>query len=599
MLGCAPLQANTSTPLDAPASPAAAPRAAQAHAFELDIQAPKELQAILAEHLPLKRYRSATDITDTELQRLIYAARQDAQELVATQGYFSPEIQIDLQTKPGSSTRWVRLRLEPGAATLISAVQIQFSGAIASDPLAQEQRQAIQSNWSLPVGMRFTQEAWDKARQTALLLLSKERYLNGRISQSLADIDPSTHSAELSITLDSGPAFTLGSVHISGLVHYDEALVRRLAQLREGASYNQEELVQAQRRLTDSGFFDAAFISLDNSQSSSAAPVQVLVREAKLQKLVLGIGASTDSGTRLSLEHTHRKVPGLNWQALSKLALERTASTLSTELTAPPDAALWRWMTLLQLQSQTLAGEDISSQRWRIGRNQNSQHIERNYYLQYDRSQNADNTATAQSFSANYAWTWRHFDQLLSPSRGWGLGLELGAGSTLGHQRDPYGRLLLRWRGYQPLVHDDDRSSASASRLALRTQFGAVLAQESISLPQSQLFWTGGDTSVRGYAFNSIGATQADGSLGAGRYLLVSSLEWQHPLFFEGHPSDWESTFFIDSGVVSDPRRSLKAQTGIGAGVRWKSPLGPVQIDLAYGMAIEKWRLHLNVGINF
>lgn len=47
------------------------------------------------------------------------------------------------------------------------------------------------------------------------------------------------------------------------------------------------------------------------------------VREAKLQKWVYGLGFSTDTGTRFSIDHTHNKDPFLNWRAVSKLQLDK------------------------------------------------------------------------------------------------------------------------------------------------------------------------------------------------------------------------------------------------------------------------------------
>ena len=63
--------------------------------------------------------------------------------------------------------------------------------------------------------------------------------------------------------------------------------------------------------------------------------------------------------------------------------------------------------------------------------------------------------------------------------------------------------------------------------------------------------------------------------------------------------TDWEGALFVDAGSVADKPADLHAKVGVGAGVRWKTPVGPLQIDLAYGVAVQKWRLHLNVGFVF
>ncbi len=574
-------------------------------AFHLEIDAPDEIKALLEQHLELLRYRELTDLNDSELARLVSMAHQNTQDLVATLGYFSPEIRIELQPANKAIPRAVSLHVVPGAPSVVSEFHIAFSGPMADDPAALVQRQQIEDSWSLRPGARFTQNGWNAAKQQALRQLTTQRYPTGQLTTTLADIDPLSHNARLTVTLASGPAYQLGGLNITGLKLYDAEFVTRLARLSPGTDYEQTQLIAAQQRLMDSGFFDSVFISLDTSEGDpSAAPVRVQLREAKRQKLVLGVGVSTNSGARLTLEHTNNQLPGIGWRGVSKLLLDRETQSIGTELTAPPDDNNWRWMTSALIQNQQSGSFDINSQRLRAGRSKTDDRFDRSYYLQYDRAETAVNDVAqmeiAQALSANYAFTLRNFDNIPFPTRGWGLGVELGGGTTLGHQQDPYGRVLARWLGYQPLGGNDASQSAlRAGRIVLRAEAGAVIAKEGITLPSTQLFLTGGDNTVRGYGLNDIGVTLPSGLITSGRYLSLGSLEWQRPITKNGLLTDWESTVFIDAGAVADKTADLQAKVGVGAGVRWKSPVGPLQIDMAYGVQIQRWRLHLNVGFNF
>jgi translocation and assembly module TamA len=578
---------------------APAPTTAQpSTAFVIDIEAPDDIKELLTRHLELQRYRELTDLSDDELARLLRQADVDAGQLIGTLGYFSPDITMERQAA-SAGTPWpvVKITVNPGEATRIQQVSIDFTGAIASDEAAAFQRAQIQANWSLRAGSRFTQNAWDAAKMQALRQLTTQRYPTGRISNSLADIDPETGQAHLQITLDSGRLYRQGGLVIEGLKNYDTELVLRLARLSPGAEYSQAELVAAQQRLTDSGYFDSAFITLDTSASADSAPLLVSLREAQRQKLVLGVGASTDSGARLSAEHTHHKVPGIGWRAVSKLLLQRDDSSIGSELTSPPDAANWRWAVSALRQDQLLGTQDVTSVQLRGGRNQRGQRIDRNMYVQYDRADSFDpiteQSEIAQSLSANYAFAVRYYDTLPFPSSGWGWGAEVGGGTTLGDQRQVYSRLLTRWQGFMPF------DKTQAGRLSMRASAGAIIAREGISLPSTQLFLAGGDNSVRGYGLNDIGVTKADGSVEAGRYLATGSIEWQRPIRINGNLSDWESTVFVDAGAVANKPADLKPQVGVGVGARWKSPVGPLQIDLAYGIDAERLRLHLNLGFTF
>ena len=576
-----------------------------APAFTLEINAPDDIKQLLEAHLELQRYQALPDLNDDELDRLLDMARVDTQNLVATLGYFAPKIQIErLRTDASQATRSLRISVVAGEPVLVTQVLIRFAGPAATDPLAAAQRLLIQDSWSLPAGSRFTQTRWDAAKQQALRQLSTQRYPTGRIGHTLADIDPETNTAVLTVTLQSGQAYQLGDLAITGLKRYDAELVQRLARLQPGVDYDQKQLVDAQLRLSASGFFDSAFVNLDTSTDPQAARVLVTLREAPLQKVTFGVGASTDSGARLSVEHLHNQVPGLGWRALSKLSLDREARSASTELTSPPDTSGWRWNTSALVQSQLSGTFDVDSQRLRAGASQIGDRIDRSYYLQYDRADTAatDQSAPklAESISANYTFTLRNFNALPFPSSGWGFGAELGGGTTLGSDQVPFGRVLMRGQAFWPLGRQGDQAaSLRQGRLVARAEVGAVLARDAVSLPVTQLFLAGGDNSVRGYGLRSIGIKLGSDQVSAGRYLAVGSLEWQRPITVKGLLTDWEGALFVDAGAVADRPSELHAQVGVGAGLRWKTPVGPLQIDLAYGVAVQQFRLHLNVGFSF
>ena len=183
-------------------------------------------------------------------------------------------------------------------------------------------------------------------------------------------------------------------------------------------------------------------------------------------------------------------------------------------------------------------------------------------------------------------------------------------GTTLDGARKPFFTSQARWLAYWPLgstptVAGDNRPSDTTAarsrlgRLALRLQGGAVLAQQSAPIPDTQLFLTGGDNTVRGYGLRDIGVEQPDGSVTAGRYLAVASFEWQRPIWRQGVRTDWESVLFVDAGTVTNRTTPSTARVGVGAGVRYNSPVGPLQLDLAYGVTPKRLRLHLNVGFSF
>jgi translocation and assembly module TamA len=578
--------------------PTSAPQ--EVTAFDIAVRAPPAVRELLEKHIELQRYRAVTDLDEAELNRLVVLAERNVRNLVGTLGYFSPEIRI---TREGGANQrpTIVVAVDPGEATLTGAVAIDFAGDIADspDPDAIAQRSEISRDWRLPTGQRFTQDAWDGAKTQALRQLVARRYPAGKLAYSLADVDAPARIAGLSVKLDSGPLYRLGPMQVSGVERYDPVLVPRLARLNTGAIYNQSQLVEAQQRLASSGYFDSAYIFVDPESDPLAAPVQVQVREAKLQKVTLGVGITTDSGPRASVEHTHHRVPGIGWRAVTKLQAEKKNPFAQTEWTAIPDEDNWRWVTLGRVERLDDNELITQAQRLRFGRTQAGDHIDRNIYLQYDRARvhgagqlgnTAADTGDGSALTANYVWTGRYFDSVPFPSRGYGLGFELGGGTTLGQDRQPFTRAVGRWLGIRSLER---------GRIAMRAEAGAVLAKDAARIPGTQLFRTGGDATVRGYGYRDIGIRLDNGIIGPGRYLAVGSVEWQRPIVRNGVTTEWENTLFIDAGAVADKPQDLRPSVGVGTGVRWRSPIGPLQIDLAYGVKVKQVRLHVSVGFIF
>ena len=579
--------------------------APEPNAFDIAVRTPPEfktLKGLVEKHIELQRYRAVTDLDDVELARLMALAEQDVRSLAGTLGYFSPVIRI---TREEAVRPVIAISITPGPATTISSTSIRFEGDISNstDAGAQAQKSGLQNNWSLQSGQRFTQDAWDSAKTQALRDLVARRYPAGKLTDSLVDVDPTTHQASLSLTFDSGPVYRMGPMQITGVSRYNPALVPRLAQLKEGVVYDQRALVEAQQRIGASGYFDAATVLMDPDSDPLAAPVQVQVREARLQKIVLGLGASTDSGPRVSLEHSHNKALGADWRAVTKLQLEKKAPSAQTEWTSLPDEANWRWVGLARAERFDDNALVTTAQRLRFGRTQQTERIDRNIYVQYERARVAGaglagnttaDTGDGSAVSGNYVWTGRYFDSLPFPRSGYGLGFELGGGFTLSTaanaKRQPFTRGVARWLGIYTLA---------GSRIAMRGEAGAVLAQDTARVPSTSLFRTGGDSTVRGYGYRDIGIRLPSGIVGPGRYMAVGSVEWQRPIKSNGLPTGWENTLFIDAGGVADRPQELRASVGIGTGVRWKSPIGPLQIDLAYGVKVKRLRLHTSVGFVF
>lgn len=587
-------------------------------AFTLEVDAPKQVRALLEQHLELKRFRHQPDLQRRELTRLLGATDANVRELIGSLGYFSPTVTVELTDTPEEEApRKVVVKVDPGPPTIIEKSEVRFTGVNASDELGTSQRLQIEETWPLQAGEQFSQSAWSSAKSGGLKELQKRRYPLARIDTSLADVDADTNKAQVSVSYDPGPAYTFGPLQIDGAERYDPVRTARIARLPEGREYDLQSMLDAQQRLVSSGYYDSVFLSLADSPQQAAteaerdeqrknqgaaitSPVIAKVREAKLQKWVFGVGLSTDTGPRLSIDHTYNKVPGLNWRAVSKLQLDKKNPLISTQLVGLPGEDLWRWFASGKLERAPAGDFYTNSAQMRFGRSKAEDRIERNLYLQYDyaKTQGAGAPPGASSLLANYGWTARYFDNNLLPTSGFGLALEAGAGTTLTPQRSPFGRLTGRWLSLIPLGERDEETRRH-SRLQIKAGVGAVMAKKDVDLPTTIMFLTGGDNTVRGYGYQSIGARTDNGRVIAGRYLAMGSVEWQRPITIKGNTQDFEHAVFIDAGTVGDDINRLYTRVGFGTGIRWKSPVGPIQADLAWGAQEQQLRLHLRLGFTF
>ena len=180
--------------------------------------------------------------------------------------------------------------------------------------------------------------------------------------------------------------------------------------------------------------------------------------------------------------------------------------------------------------------------------------------------------------------SFRRTDALISPREGYFISGEVG-GSPNALASQPFLRAIANASLFLPLGRADD--------LLLRGQAGAVRSQAREGIPSTFLFRTGGDQTVRGYAFESIGVPEA-GAIVGGRRLIVGSVELTHWV-----GDNWGVAAFFDAGNAWDSGIRTDIATGYGAGVRFRTPIGPIRADLAYGARNSDWRLHFSVGYGF
>ena len=600
--GCASLQA---PPPDEAASAAAAPAPASppapsASPLRVSVQAPRELRILLERYLDVARLAELArgeSLDASELDRLVAAAPAQARELLQTEGYF------DAQVTARRDGLDLRLDVEPGPRTAVSRLTLEMQGPLADAAEAGDARAAqLMRNWTrdwrMPVSTPFRNADWGSAKADALTRLHTAGYASADYSGTAAAVDVETHSARLFAVADSGPLYRAGDLQISGLVHQDEQTVRNLAGFAPGAPLTENLLLDFQERLRAADLYNAVSVDFKpDPTQAEATPVSVRLSELPRQVWTFGVGVSADNGPRTSVEHRHRRAFGWAATTRNKLELARRHQAWNGEISTHPLRKQYRW--LLGGEIDRLEGDDdtVESQSLRLGRALNTPRIDRFSFVELERSSRRVTVARAAipegrevAVSLNQHAVWRKLNDLLLPTRAYSLSLQAGVGYATGNPganglfTRAYGRLI----GYTPLPGGWFGQA--------RVEAGQVFRPDEVPVPDSKQFRAGGDESVRGYAFRSLGPEVA-GVVDSGDVLLTGSVEVARPIV-ASLPSVW-GALFVDAGRAAMHWRDLDPAVGYGVGVRWRGPVGALRVDLAYGEELRKFRLHFSIGITY
>jgi translocation and assembly module TamA len=580
-----------------------APPPATLAPITVEVVAPAPLQALLLQHLDVVRLAELArgeSVSDSELTRLLDAAPAQVTALSRTEGYFSPTLRIQrLPPAAEGLPQRVRLEVDPGPRAVISQLRLEVEGPLAREVAAGDARamqvlQSLRAGFGLKPGMPFRNETWVDAKGAALARLRSAGHAAAQWSTSAADVDVERAGVSLTLVADAGPLFRSGPFEVEGTRLHDPRTVTSLAGFSPGAVLTEALLLDFQERLQKSGLFDRASVSFEPDPArADAAPVRVRVDEAARHQLVLGLGISANTGPRATVEHIDRRLFGLPARSRNKAEWGRSRQAWDGELSTHADADLYRWIaggTLERLESDV---DVVLTQRLRAGRAQDGLRIDRLFFVEADRSSTRTSAGPLESlaYTGNFHWSWRDLDSPVLPTQGLTASVQL----ALGHARDgdsglngSFGRAWGRLELYRPL--------GAGWYGQARVEAGSVFAPEGLAVPDGLRFRAGGDDSVRGYAYRSLGPTTASG-VGSGDALLTASVELARPL--SASLPQWWGAVFVDAGNAADSLGSLRPVVGSGVGVRWRSPVGPLRLDLAYGEAVRRTRIHFSVGIAF
>ncbi len=591
--GAQELQPAAPGPDSATAAPGSAAEPRQRENYPLQITGPKELVDLVAERTMIGRWRNRSDYDQIQFEGLFARVPEEVQALMRSEGYFSGTVEVR------GDPYGVQIDIDAGARTTVNRVIVEVVGPGGTEAPV---RDFALKRWALQEGSFFKSEIWEQSKRALVDALHQQGYLRAQIVESRAGIDVENTTAAVAVVIDSGPVIGFGPINVSGLTRYRQVLVENLRPFHAGDRYLLDNLLLFQTRLRDSGYFKSASVvpdlaALEADPNATEVPIIVDLVEQQRRRLALGIGFSTDNGPRGQIGFEDRNLFDRGWRLESALTIEAQRKRLFGNVRTPSkeDGTFYGFGG--SLERQDIGGELTDKANIYAGLGRRRAEVEEFVSLQHQVERSAIDQISAtpvRSFNnatvLSYAWNLRHLDSSFDPQDGYTISAQV-SGARQGWWSDrSFARLHARGMRFWPLSKD---SLLGSGTLVTMAEFGAVIADSTVGIPSDNLFRTGGAGSVRGYDYLELGVNDNGATVG-GRYLAVASIEYQY-LIREG----LKGAVFLDLGNAADTLSGLSPALGIGVGARVKTPVGPINFDLAWGNESKRLRLHFSVGYTF
>ncbi|OOW01608.1 hypothetical protein MF6396_14925 [Pseudomonas sp. MF6396] len=521
------------------------------------------------------------------LLRFSRGAVEQARKAAQALGYY--QAQIDSQVKPSPKADkgpQLVLSIEPGEPVRLREVTVRVEG-----PASEMTAFRVPSSKALRPGAVLNHGNYEDAKRLIQNQASRYGFFSGHFLRQRLAVDPAAGVADIELVYDSGPRYQLGKVRFEGDAPFDESLLQRMVPFKQGTPYDSELIAELNNALQSSGYFEG--VRVDAAPTAAVAqsiPVEVQLQTRKPRTMGLGLGFSTDVGPRGKANWTRHWV---NPQGHSY--------GLETELSAPrQNVGLWYDIPLdppltdkLRFaggyQNEEIAGTDSLSKLLTVGPEWHSKlpsGWQRVVSLKWQREEYrlGDDSGLSTLLMPGVSYSYLRSDNRIDPHNGYRLQFDaqVAKEGLLSDTNLLHGNVLLKGL----------TTVAQNHRFLGRVQFGGSATNGYKSVPPSLRFFAGGDQSVRGYDYQTLSPKNADGDRIGGRYLVAASAEYQYSI-----AEKWRLATFVDQGNSFNSLELPSRKTGVGFGVRWVSPVGPLRLDLAKALDDDGGiRLHFSMG---
>ena len=531
--------------------------------------------------LSILGYANEDGDDEAEVRRLHRRAEVDIRGALEAYGFYSPAVRGKLS---GKGRNWKAVyKVDPGEPTLLGTVVIEVSGDGREFPALAK---AVADS-DLRPGRRVQHAAYDATKGALARAAFDNGFLDARFTAHALRVDPEARRADVELRLETGPRYSFGEVDLQqeGL---DPEFVRRYIPIVPGEAFEPAKLVQSQFALSDLGYFGTVEVQPHRERAvDRRVPITIVTTPRPPRRYDVSAGYGTDTGARAGLGAEFRRLTDTGHRLRTDLRVSEKKNVVGADYRIPLGTQAGENFGINTAYTDEKINEGFS-RTYDLGftLSRTPGDWQRQVYVKhrYEQSLTADTGLDSTKLLLPGVTLIRgELDDPIHARLGWSLYADLHGGheALLSDVTFAQGRVLLR--GVLPL--------GQRGRLLLRGEYGANQVEALTELPPSQRFFAGGDQSVRGYSYQSLAPTNAVGEVIGGNYLNTYSVEAEFPVW-----GNWGTAVFVDAGGAdNDATPSLSR--GVGAGVRYRAPVGTLQIDLAHPLDGDERGVRPHIGI--
>lgn len=553
-----------------------------------------QLKAAVASQVELSQY-ATRDVTEAQVRRLYDRAGDQAGLALQPYGYYEAKVAGDLQQV--SEGNWkVTLNVTPGEPVKVTDVRINLDKSATDIGAIRRAKAAIEAL----KGQQLNDGTYDQARDTLSAALTAYGFLDARLTERRVEVTKGNHSAVIRLAWEAGPRYRFGDVHFEGS-QFREGFLERYVPFKHGDYFNQAQLLSLQQALNGADYFSVVNVVPEvDSKAGGNVDVKVELAPAKRTVYTGGpfVGTDTGAGIRASMERRWINSRGHKWK--NDLVIAQKLKTIATLYSIPMPGenqrsfnfgANYRDSNTSTSKSRTLGLVANETRQWYGWTRTIGMNVLSGTFTVGQKGGEPDNTLGIEHGNSTLLYaeatlSRKRGDNPTFVRRGWSL--TFTARSTLGTvASDTHFSQVIADAKWIRAFND------ARDRLILRGTAGATWVGDFSALPPQLRFFAGGDRSIRGYSYESIGPRNSYDRVIGGENLLVGSTEVEH--YFT---RNWGMAAFVDAGNAFTGT-DYRPRVGAGLGLRWLSPVGMIRIDLGtpiHDSQEHGVQLHLVIG---